>query len=283
MLNFAINNEAIQVARPIPLLTINPSNKEMSIMAKNQDTTAPQKKQYPKTNLNGRKHTTEEIVGKRFGKLIVLEEVEARMEGGCLRRRMRSRCDCGVIKSTRLGDLLNGHSKSCGCMSMAALEQRTTHGLAGHALYDVWDAMKQRCFNSNSPCYHNYGGRGITICDEWRNDFKAFHGWAIENRWKKELDIDREDNDGDYTPKNCRFVTRAINVQNTRLITDRNTSGYRGISRSSSKKNPWEASIRCNGERYRLGYHKTKEEAAHAYDAKVVELGSEHPLNFPAE
>ena len=82
-------------------------------------------------------------------------------------------------------------------------------------LYWCWKAIKQRCLNPRCRAYHNYGGRGITVCDEWC-EFEPFLAWALAAGWHKGLDLDRIDNDGDYTPDNCRFVTRRENVNNRR-------------------------------------------------------------------
>lgn len=76
--------------------------------------------------------------------------------------------------------------------------------------------MKTRCYNTNSPTYKNYGGRGIKVCDEWVNNFEAFYKWSMENGYKDGLQIDRIDNDGDYGPSNCRWVTSKENYNNRR-------------------------------------------------------------------
>jgi hypothetical protein len=83
-------------------------------------------------------------------------------------------------------------------------------------IYKVWAAMKQRCGNENDKSYNNYGGRGITVCDEWREDFQAFYDWATANGYKEGLQIDRVDNDGDYEPGNCQWTTKKINLRNKR-------------------------------------------------------------------
>lgn len=92
----------------------------------------------------------------------------------------------------------------------------TTHGLSKHPLYSVYRNMINRCENEKTPRYKDYGGRGITVCEEWRNDFIAFYDWCMANGWRKGLQIDRKMNDGNYTPQNCRIVTATINNRNQR-------------------------------------------------------------------
>ena len=91
---------------------------------------------------------------------------------------------------------------------------KTTHMKSDTRLYRIWTDMKSRCTNPNRPKYRRYGGRGITICPEWQNDFQAFYDWAIENGYRDDLSIDRKDNDGDYCPENCRWITMAEQASN---------------------------------------------------------------------
>ena len=81
-------------------------------------------------------------------------------------------------------------------------------------IYHVWHNMKDRCSNKNHSSYHSYGGRGITVCNEWQ-DYHSFLIWATNNGWEDGLQIDREENNGNYEPSNCRFVTQAINIRNS--------------------------------------------------------------------
>ena len=98
---------------------------------------------------------------------------------------------------------------------------RGNHGLTNTKLYGVWRTMKSRCFNPNNKKYKNYGGRGLTVCDEWANDFMVFFTWATNNGYQEGLSIDRIDNDKGYCPENCRFTdakTQANNMRRTPRI-----------------------------------------------------------------
>lgn len=90
------------------------------------------------------------------------------------------------------------------------------HGGKGTRLYRIWQAMKTRCLNPNFERFSDYGGRGITICEEWENDFQSFHDWSMKNGYSDDLTIDRIDNDGNYEPSNCRWVTNEVQLNNSR-------------------------------------------------------------------
>ena len=107
--------------------------------------------------------------------------------------------------------------KSCGCSPYLTNKGNTKHGKTKSRLFRIWSGMKFRCLNSNNKDYKNYGGRGISICDEWINNFENFYKWSSVNGYKHDLSIDRINNDGNYTPDNCRFVTNMINSQNRRI------------------------------------------------------------------
>jgi hypothetical protein len=151
------------------------------------------------------------MIGRRFGRLIVVEKVSFDSNR---RARWRCNCDCGKETVAVGAYLRNGHKKSCGCLRKKA---HTTHGLSKHPLFTVWQGMRKRCTYLPHKDYHRYGGRGIKVCDEWMNDFVPFYNWAILHRWERGLQIDRINNDGDYTPLNCRIVTPAINTRNSRV------------------------------------------------------------------
>lgn len=154
------------------------------------------------------------LVGKRFGKLVVVGYVETKN----YRSYWRCKCDCGGEKITYAANLTSGNIKSCGCLHNEALIKRSvTHGESASKLYRVWATMLQRCTNSETVSYPNYGGRGISVCEEWHK-YETFRDWAVMSGYEEGLQIDRINTNGDYCPLNCRWVTRLENSRNKRNI-----------------------------------------------------------------
>jgi hypothetical protein len=164
-----------------------------------------------------------DLIGKKFAQLTVLsiDHIDKWDTAHYL-----CQCDCG--KKTIVGGnkLKIGHTRSCGCLkreaalkgSIAAVEVTATHRSSHSHLYGVWKQMRARCYRKATRFYNNYGGRGITVCDEWRYSFEAFRDWAIANGYKDSegLSIDRIDVNGNYEPANCRWVTMKVQARNTR-------------------------------------------------------------------
>lgn len=168
-----------------------------------------------------------DISEQRFGMLTVTSEHESRKAGnGKSYMYWKCICDCGREIWTRGTALRYGTTKSCNHHS-----RWSTHGMTNSRLYTIYHDMKQRCYNSKYTYYKYYGGRGITICDEWLGDdgFVNFCKWALENGYLSELTIDRVDVNGNYEPSNCRWVddyTQKKNRRNSKFVNDGGEQKY---------------------------------------------------------
>jgi len=152
-------------------------------------------------------------IGSVFGKLKIISETDIKyLPSGQSNRTFVVKCECGTVKEVRLVHLLHHKTKSCGC------DQGEHHRMSKTKLYRVWRQMNERCHKSyaKESNKRSYQQRGITVCDAWRNSFIAFSKWASENGYQEGLEIDRTDNDKGYSPENCRWVTRLVNVNNRR-------------------------------------------------------------------
>ena len=153
--------------------------------------------------------------GERFGRVVVLERAENSKHG---KSRQRCLCDCGTIFVTDTQNLVNGDCQSCGCLKKELLgSAHRTHGLSKEAIYAVWCDMRHRCASPQHHAYKYYGGRGISVCEEWHK-FEVFYAWAISSGYAKGLSIERKDVNGNYCPENCTWITMKEQMRNRRHV-----------------------------------------------------------------
>lgn len=177
---------------------------------------------------------------------------------------------CGTEFVTKFASVLTGRTKSCGCYGAAARKASSTkHGLSGTKIYNTWNNMKDRCYNINSDVYEHYGGRGIAVCDEWRNDVLAFfnHVSSLDNYGNPGYTLDRIKVNGNYTPGNVRWGTGHMQATNQRRRRD-NSSGYTGVYK---KGNRWVSKIFIEGDEIIIGNFDSCEKAAHARNEFIID------------
>ena len=157
-------------------------------------------------------------VGEHHDHITVLEKLKEKTKDG--RTIYLCKCDCGKYFKTSVSSV---HKiKSCGCMTKEYIARgQRTHGESKTRLYEVWHRMKERCYREKHKSYPEYGGRGITICEEWKNSYVAFRDWALANGYDENAEymvctLDRIDVNGNYEPSNCRWVSMKVQCNNKR-------------------------------------------------------------------
>jgi len=162
------------------------------------------------------------LIGQKFGRLFVIKNTGKRKNSQAV---WLCRCACGNECEIRSHSLLAGDTKSCGCLKMERIKQTKKSGNNNpnfkhgdtvkrklNRLFTVWCGMKQRCLDKNSGNYKYYGGRGIKIYNEWKNNYLSFKNWALFHGYKAGLTIDRINNNEGYCPENCQWITNSENL-----------------------------------------------------------------------
>lgn len=215
----------------------------------------------------------EQKYGDLVGACFFIKEVDPKINKitGVKIRKGVFRCpECGenficAISKIRMKEKIK--CNECSCKSR--VKKKETHGMRKHPLFHRWHNMKNRCHNEKNPMYYCYGGRGIRVCEEWRNDIKLYIDYItnLDDYGKVGYTIDRIDNDGDYEPGNVRCVSRSVQLANTR--NRKNTQcEYRGVTKM---RNYFQSALNFNSKRYYFGTFKTAEEAVMARDKFIIE------------
>jgi hypothetical protein len=163
----------------------------------------------------------EEMIGLKFGRLTVTRYKGYYSKSGNPKSKdhhYSCECECGNRKIHSRKNLLQGNSNSCGCLHKKLLSDRLTkHGMTNSRIYHLYYSMIDRCKNNTDQNWNRYGGRGVSVCEEWlgENGFQNFYTWSMKSGYNDNLTIDRKDNDGNYEPKNCRWITRKEQSSNT--------------------------------------------------------------------
>lgn len=209
-----------------------------------------------------------DITGMKFGRLTPIKPTGEVGHGQTTK--WICKCECGATTIQDGARLRNGSSQSCGCLQRELASKRlkkriTKHGYSNTRLYHIWVGMKNRCSCENNTNYACYGARGITVCNEWTDDFERFKEWALKNGYNDDLTIDRIDVNKGYSPENCRFATRheqALNRRTTHIVS------YQGENKTLYE---WSKIFRINVDTLRSRIFEQKWSVERAFTTPVKE------------
>lgn len=194
------------------------------------------------------------IQGKKFGRLLVINYHSTSKKG---KAKWLCRCDCGKHSVVQSGNLVSGHTQSCGCV------RKHSPGYDSNGkqtrIYRIWSQMKDRCRNKKNDHFIYYGGKGVVVCEEWL-DFAVFHEWAVTNGYSDDLTIDRINPSGNYEPKNCRWATRQEQMVN------RSVKKGTGVN-WEKRRNKWRARLSFKGKEVLSRNFDKYEDAVFAVEA----------------
>lgn len=169
-----------------------------------------------------------DITGEKYGRLTAIRkdsQGSRKAKGKWL-----FKCDCGNELLCTANRVRSGNTKSCGCLKSEVLsdlgkesikslhQQQVTHGMTGSRICRILKNMKTRCYNTKTECFKYYGGKGITICDEWLNNSQKFIDWALSHKYNDKLTIERKNSNKGYSPDNCEFITQSEQARRSLIV-----------------------------------------------------------------
>lgn len=220
-------------------------------------------------DFNHGKYDSKDWVGRRFGHLEIIGAYNKK------NRTFPCKCDCGNVKNVRAVELSGGATKSCGVNCIARRMESKTFGCTNRRIAGIWYGMHERCYSQKSTSYKYYGARGISICDEWIDDYKAFQDWALAHGYRDDLTIDRIDNDGNYCPENCRWATMKEQMANQRPRSKFKRSPYNRIAKFRYTINGQTKNLKEWCDIYKVQYPTT------VYRIKTKGMSAEEALTAP--
>lgn len=222
-----------------------------------------------------KKYFKEDLIGLESNYLTIIKEIKRKEIPN--RRFVLCKCSCGNETTVRLDRFLSGVTKSCGCLKKENNIKKRGNWYYKHRLCQIWSGIIQRCYNQNDTCYDRYGKRGISVDMEWKNNMDSFIKWAMSSGYNDNLTIDRIDNDGNYSPDNCRWVDMSTQLANTGIRCD-NTTGYKGLSWSKLERK-WRVYVSWHGKRILDKCFNDKRDALIFRNNFIIDNNLPHKIN----